>query len=556
MLVRKHLFAMKWEIMIVFSCLCLSVYFFSVVCDDYGSLFMSMASGQYSNFPFIDLHYMGYICVDKIYKFLYHLLPNYNWTGIAILLFEIVGLYLMLNAIKKIVFPADANQWLVRGVHILFSLFFIENLVVLSHTRFSLLYCGISLFNLAFTRELSKKQILFNVILFIIGMLHRPESSLGMIMLVSIGYLLYRFDLKHLFRRILFPILSTVMLFTIFTIDWASTDMFVKKIEPEIEYKIMDGQVVSFSAMKTAQDSVKYEAAIAGMWFDTNVITPDFLRSLILPGINLSPSHVTGIFFHIVSFYQYYIFIPVLVAVFIFLCFFQPTYRWTMFKIVLFQLAVFLLLFALDYNGRLVAGRHFLNLQLIALLITSFYFFKCFHNNNPLLTTSSVLIVSLGAFFTLKSYKADTDLMAKNIECYEAVMNGIETSYTNKIIVTTMSNVYLLDHKFSVKNKNYKNNTYLMYDMFKYSVVPEYINYLGSMCNCNMSKPEAFFTWLSGENALYMAEAQRYNLTEKYMSLVHHKTVQFNANTVLKEVDCIANTEYWNYELRNVKVAH
>jgi len=547
------------ELTITAVTLFLTLLFFTPVTDDYGSLGCNLAAGQFSDYPYLYEFYLMLVGMGGMYRWLYHILPDYNWMGISFLAFNLLSLYLSLRLIKNLILKDSKNAYLLRIIQVLFSLFFIENIASITHTRASILFCGIGLFNIAFTDGISRKGILINAAIFALGMLIRPESSLGMLLLVSTGYLIYRFDIKHVAKRFLLPFVASAALFSYFTMDWLHTDIYAKKVEPEIEYKIMDRRIVDLSSMKTAEDSVKYQAVMVGMWFDLKTITPDFIRSLLLPGINLSAAHAASVFFHSLSYYKHYVFIACLVIALIFLSFFQTNSLRGIFRIVLFQISTFLIIYLVDFNGRLITERHFLNIQLISLLITSFYFFNPtvpfdFWKGHKILLLSCFLFVLFGTGATIVNYKQHNDSVAHSVNCYESAMQEIEDSYAGRIIVVTLSNAYLLDHNFSIKNKNYTKNTYLLFDAFTFSLLPNYMNYLSSQCQCNPADPVAFLNWSVGKNALYLAEAARYNLIEKYMRLIHHQKIKFISIGSLEKPDCIQSTEMKDYELRNIVV--
>ena len=537
----------------------ISFLFFTPVYEDYGSFLVNCAAQQFSDFSFLDLHYLGFIGVDSFYKFLHNNFPIYNWMGIAFIGFEFLGLCLFLISLRSIVFYNADNKFIILFFQILFALFFIDNIISLSHTRFSLLFCGISLFNLAFSYRINKRAIFFNTILFTIGMLHRPESSVGMILMVAIGYMIYDFNIMHLLKRIFFPVSLTTLMLVFLMVNWHFTDVFMEKIEPEIEYKIMDRHLIDMAQLKTEEDSIKYEAAVIGMWFDPDTLTPDFLRSLLKPGINLTKDHIINVFFHLLSQYERNLFVPCLILFFIYLSMFFDSSFIAALKIVLFQTSVFILIYMLDYNGLLVSGRHFLNLQLISLLVTSFYFFKInikFTNDNKsiILILSCLLFLISSLILTLSNYKRNNTSLANDLNCYESIMQEIESRFSNRIIVMTMGNFYLLDHSFSFYNKVYKNNTYIMFDMFTYSLIPEYLNYLNRICNCSPLNPVEFYSWLAKHDALYIAKPFRYDLTEKYMKLVHNKELQFIYNDRINKKPCVSVTEMHSYDIRKITV--
>lgn len=546
------------ELLISFLSFVTCLGYFTLTTDDYGAFsYFNLPAGQFSNYCHFEYYFLGFVGLAWIYELLYAAYPAFNWIGISFIGFVFLAFYYLLRSIKTVLFSKTQNSYLPVAFQLLFALFFVENIISMSHTRFSLVFCGIGLFNLAFTKGISVRGIILNTLVFILGILIRPESGLGMLLLVSIGYLIYNFDVIHLAKRIFLPVLFTVSLFSFFAYDWAHTDIYMKKVEPEIEYKIMDRRIVPLSEMKTASDSVKYEAAMTGMWFDVHTMTPDYLRSLLLPGINLSAEHAGKVFLHTLSFYGHYIFVPCLVLALLIVCLFTPGYRKVIFKIILFQIATFLVIYAVDFNGRLVGERHFLNLQLVALLVSTYYLFGNMAASDlprlskPLLAMA-MLVITAGTVPTLLNYKTANNSMAADIECYEAAMEEIENTFSNRLIVATISNVYLLNRSFSVYTNNYIKNKYIMFDVFTYSLAPGYLNYLGSQCQCNPTDPVAFYQWLSDNRALYIAEPARYDLTERYMHLVHRQQIKFTSISSFKKPSCIVATEMTEFEVRTV----
>ena len=221
------------------------------------------------------------------------------------------------------------------------------------------------------------------------------------------------------------------------------------------------------------------------------------------------------------------------------------------------MVVTFSIIYILDYTGGLVSGRHFLNLELISLLIISYYFFNDmyeFRKRNMSIAAIGLLLVVVGILTSLRNYKRDTDSIIDSTNCYEATMQTIENIYSDRIIVLTTNNFHLFDHIFSLKNKKYTNNIYLMYDFWTYGLTPPYLNYLQRTSKCDPLDPVAFFKWLSNNRALYIAELKTYDLTSQYMNIVHGQKVKFTSVDGFKKSDCIANTDMWMFELRKISV--
>jgi hypothetical protein len=142
--------------------------------------------------------------------------------------------------------------------------------------------------------------------------------------------------------------------------------------------------------------------------------------------------------------------------------------------------------------------------------------------------------------------------MEADIKCYESAMQEIENTFTNRLVVANLSNVYLLNRSFSIYTDNYVKNKYIMFDVFTYSLAPGYINYLANQCHCDPVNPVAFYQWLLDSKALYISEPGRYDLTERYMDIVHHQKFKFILPANFKKPDCMLGTEMEEYEVREI----
>jgi hypothetical protein len=568
------------ELFITFLTLLSGFVFFTLVSDDYGGFtYYSLSARQFSDYAYIDYYYLGLIGISYVLAFLYTHLPAWNWFGISFLFFNFLALFLILRTIRMVVFKDGSNPWVIRAIQVLVAVFFLENFISISHTRFSLPLCGIGLFNLLFRQSLSRGKMLIYILVFLLGMLIRPESSMGMILLVSGGYLIYHFDLLHLIRRVIGPAILTALLFGSFAYDWEHTDVFVKRVEPEIEYKMMARRVVDLGTMKTPEDSIKYQAARNGLWFDYKVLTPEYLRSIQLstfdlnpqlktdqklarphswhPGIDLGMQHVIDVFLHVATFYHDYAFIPALIFGLIILGLLKKENRKWALRITLFAIYTFVLIYIIDYNAFMVGERHLIGIQLVSLTIMLFYFF---HHVNVADHPRMVLIIFFswlvaGEIFTLAYYKRSNNGSASELAYHQKSMKKIESIYQNRLIVVTNENYYLFDPTFSLRNHIYTGNRYIMFDVFTYSLTPKYLDYLHRECHCDPSDPIAFYRWLSDEHALYVSKKKRLGLTEKYMQIIHHQNLQFPFPEKYDQLIAGEDTTNPDYLLRSVVVS-
>jgi hypothetical protein len=498
----------------VFAFLLIPVWF-SFVTDDYAYFMGALAAKQFGDFAYFDVHFQGFVGIREIYKLFYHFWPQINWHYVYALFFEFLSLFLLLDTLSRIIL-ANASTLVKRSIQILVILIYIENIAFVSHTRVSIIFCGLALINLLFAKELRTRALILNSILFILGLLLRSESAIGATLLVSAGYLIYAFRPLKLIGRIWLPALSIFTFISIFYIDRAYTDIYNRKIEPDIEYKIMARHMVPLSTMGSDIDSVKYEAATVGMWFDTKEMSPEFMRSLLLPGIAFNFSQAKLVFNHVTSFYKHYLFvIPVLAALLLFVSLFAVHRKIILIRMMLIAVVSFALIYILDINGLLVSYRHFLSLQLLSLMLLLYCFFSSGNLNVKPSEKWLIAVVLSGVIWsilaTVYNYKQKNTEADEITAMMEQTMKAFEGKYSNKIVAATIDNRFMFDRKFSLFNQMYHGNTYLMFDWFTFPLTPRYVSYLSRTCQCNAEDPVEFFKWLGDKNALYLSVPYRYN---------------------------------------------
>jgi len=516
----------------------------------------SLAAKQFSDFAYFDVHFQGFIGIREVYKLLYYLFPTLNWHFIANMIYSFSALYFLLGAIRLVLTVSKTSLGVIFIVQLFFAIAFIENISFISHTRVSLIFCGVALVNLAFKPILENKDYLFNMILFGFGLLLRPESSMGTLLLVSAGFMIYKFDLKKYFLRFSGPIGALIIFLTIFTIDLYNTTIYSRKIEPEIEYSIMAERILPLSEMLTARDSAKRDAAFMGMWFDMKEMSPEYLRSIIIPGIDLSAKNIQKALKHLIPFFAYYSFYLVTVFGFILISLGLLSNKLLFFtRHVLLFAFTFVLLYTLDHNGLLLDNRHFLSLVLIALLIHCYYFFDSLVHapKNKIVQRLFTVCLLVSLVYTFYTYKQENELAENSLHDMEKTMKGFEEKYTGKIVAITIDNRFLFDQHFSLDNRIYTKNTYIMFDWFTFHLTPRYMDYLNHLCNCDSENPVAFFDWLSKNKALYLSSPYRYDLTKRYMKAVHNYELNFGSAVNVNSLGNVKHSGNENCEIRVVR---
>lgn len=537
----------------------LALSFFNLVPDDYAFFMGALASKQFSDFAYFDVHFQGFIGIREIYKFLYSCWPDYNWHFIFAMLFEWLSLFVIVRSLRKTVFVYSSRKILYAGI-VVVSLIYIENIITVSHTRFSIIFCGIALINLVFSEKLEWSRFFSNSALFVLGMLLRPESGLGSIMLVGAGFFIFNPSILFILKRLFIPLLGMSLFFVAFFYDLAHTNVYVRKVEPEIEYKMMARSVKPLSDMKTAKDSIKLKAAVIGMWFDTKEMSPEFLRTLIMEHSDYSFKYSQEVISHVLEFYKYYLIVPVLYLVFIGFSLLGFINKWQILKLVVFMISAFILMVTIDYNGILLSNRHFISMHILVLLICCTYLFRWTDTQLTDLKMwvkfLALMVVLFSLTFLVIQYKNENRALFAKLKRMEKIMQAFENKYNNRIVAVTIDCRFLFDQHFTIRNHNYKNNTYIMFDWFTFGLTPRYIDYMSRICQCDASDPSNFFKWLAQNNALYLSEINRFNLTEQYMKQVHGINLRFINPEKVNKLGKMDEIDTRNCEVRLVNIGN
>lgn len=545
----------KFQLSLIFTLLTslITFVFFEVVFDDsYDAFISNMSAFQYTDFSLMDQHYLGILFFRSVYKFIQEFLPQINVFATIYIALSIFSLYYSLDTIIGFI---QRKLSLVFAIIICstVSLLFIENILSITHTRYATIISGVAMVNLFFNKQDTKNLIVHNA-MFLIGFLHRPEGGIGVLFIVSVGYLLYKFDLYKLIKGSLFAILCTVTFFTSLYIHKSFTDRFEIKIEPDIEYALSTHRIKPLSEMQNQKDSIRYNMALQGMFIDTSFLNVGFLNDLTAIQYEIDPQVVYDSFENITSLYLYYPVFITIIILFFGLFLYQKKYKYA-FYISVFNLFLYILLVYLDYNVD-VYHRHFASLLIVSLTVNIVYLAKSGIKENRSILLLFTLTFSVSMYFTLTNSLGNQIQVAEEVRCYEDNMIKVEEKYRDKTIILNLVSFHLLDRNYSFFNKNYTKNQYLIYDLSNYSIVPRNLEYLNKICICDASKPEQFLEWASKSDALFLTNKSRSNIIEEYMKYIHHQDIQFLEieDSVLKNEDnCLNSTVYSNINFYRLK---
>lgn len=467
-------------------------------------------------------------------------------------LFQVLGLYVGLRSLR-IVLSAVLPFRVVWSVLLLMGLLYMDSLVSISHTRASLMLCGSALLVLATAKSPSLGRMVMLNTLFVIGLLHRSESAMGMLWIIGVATPLMGLSLSTLLRRLGPPSLFTALFALGVAIYWHSTDRFVVKIEPEVEYEMMMGHTVPLTESASAIDSSIHRMATYGIWFDTRIVTADAMRAL-LQVVPVTSERLIGGFHRLtdlLGLYLPFVVFPLLAMTLL------AWRRWRlMLGLLVYTTLCVLPLAYLAYRDLLAVRHLFPMMWVVAAAIILILARHTPTNPLPQRLNAAFLAVVLFTMVATMMHMyvgiaQRNRTEAQMVACSEGYMQRLEKQVRGRIIVITTGSFHITDHNFAFTSETYRANTYVMYDLFNYSLVPRYVAYQSRLCDCDASDPVQFFRWLVAQDAFYFAEPDRVEITAHHMQVVHGMSLHFTNADDLTLDSCLA--DHYSY-LRSAKL--
>jgi len=545
----------KKRIFILLSCLLtllIAATKFTIIFDmDYDAFANNLAKMQFSTFSIKDYYYLGFVLFNNLYKSLHNFVPAINWSAFFQVLCSFFAQMLLLYAVVKAFIRYKVPDYF-QLVFILFvSIVYIDFYLGVTQTRFSIILTGVALMLLGMGDRLSHRRLIVLSCIYMVGALHKPESGLGMLLFTSIGlFVLSPSRILLVWWRYRLTIIMFMAMVLAFVYDWNNTNLFERKIEPNIEYALSTGRVKSIAEMHTHEDSLRYKMAMSGMFIDEDFVGIDFLNGLInynqsVDWLRLSKS-IRQVYSLILDSYIYFIYILFFILAYVII---HTKWR-VLFGIFILNGLFALLLFYTSYKTD-ISHRHMASFILLISCYNLLLFLKNVKYKRVWLVVFS-LILSIGGINTLEKYAEKNESDCLKLDCYEEVMTNVEDKHVNRFIVLSLFNYNLLDRKLELKTTNYDKNKYLIYDVTIYSKIPPYNKYLSEICDCNPKDPYQFFKWLESVNALFVATDERYKLLETYMHEVKGKNLRFGDVEYNFKIKCVEDLHVNNFSFRTV----
>lgn len=517
-----------------------SFYLFSpYVFDDYGSFMENLAMGQYSNYPMIDWYFLGYTGVNVVLKFLYAQFPDYNWIVLIDYFPIYIALYLLLRIYRKVIYPKVSIYFYLFLLIITFYSF-IDSIFNISFTRSAMLMCGMSLIYLLFLPASRwKKFILY--LLVIISILSRSEAGMAAIFVVSAVYFFYSESIIETVKKLWIPYTVLAIFLLVVSSLIKYSDDFLFQVEPNLEYEMMmKKNIVDISAMKSSTDSLRYEMATNGMWIDNDIVSVEFMNSLIYKSTLFTKEgfkNASNKLYKMLGSYSSFI------GILFFLCFFnyyllpqKSQKKYLLILLIILSLPIYYLAYR-----NLLGYRHFHPYVLLSCFAVTLYLFKDieYFRYDSLLKACLGSVMLLIVFVFIKNQHFKDNIFykheVKNYQCNHQFRKLLLEGKKDETIVLTLSALRFHDNFLTLRKDIDTSNQFLMYDLFNYSKIESYIKYLSKTCNCNAEKPAEFFKWLAQTNSFIIMDERRNQLLTRYFKEIAQENIYFELDNDLSD---------------------
>jgi hypothetical protein len=321
-------------------------------------------------------------------------------------------------------------------------------------------------------------------------------------------------------------------------------------VEPEIEAQFCErNNVLPLSAMKTNRDSIIYITARDIVWSDSKVITPQYLRSLILKKSNywLDPIQWHRAWYELLSIsYKYWYFVVWQLFLFTLILDKYHNSRDRLYLII-FSSSFWLLSLFQAYSVK-INDRSFAPLFAIFIFCHTLLFLK-----NCAVTLRITRITFIFLFVTRLYFLInETQILKQEYNRYYAASTKIRNFAKGKILALNSSScdyLFLSNRPFYVFDYSAFKRIYIT-DGFNIPFLPYYKPYLEKECGCKMNEFPSFWQYLKSQNSqvIVISTKSRINILQDYIKELYHidLMLKMNMSVEFTSQQRSDNREIWN----------
>lgn len=503
--------------------------------EEIEGFFDAMYTGKLSpGYPFPSWYYMGHIGISYFYSFLYQHVPGVEWMSWILYIYMWVSCSLLLFLVHFLLKNKYSN-WLIVAIQVLvYVLLFADNVVHFQWTRIGAFMSAASLLCFVFlfpTKESIAKHrgvfVLLNVF-FVIATLTRLECAMAVTFFIGAFALYYQHNFFQTLRLFIFPVLVVLGVLGGIMLDINRTDSFYKKVEPDIETQItVRSNVVPLSHMQTRRDSLRYTAGVNMLWGDPDIITVDFLRSLLTHDQQFfaNPKQWQRTRGTLVELYETHkalvVYNALLIAITFVFVFLSGKPRALLY---LLYCASFVVLVVMQIYFVKINERSFFPLLAIFSYI-NLVVALTFGGRAVMILIGLVTLPVLISRVTetrqnVQMMKAEWETHDKNMQILRAIAKDqIIVLNTSTIRFFTVFNKPFYPFDYSSFNKVYINEAQVL------TTIPAYANYLQNDCQCDVRNFSNFFRYLQQVNnkqVYFLSSTTRMELITRYLKGIHN----------------------------------
>ncbi|MBS1685316.1 MAG: hypothetical protein JSS76_11190 [Bacteroidetes bacterium] len=539
---RRSLFLIA--LLVTAVCFLFTYLYYGFFYVEYEGMFDSFYSGRLTGgMPFRSVYFLGNIGTSHVYSMLYQLYPGIEWISWFLYSYLFLSCLLTIYIILCIVVDkAGAGMGIIVSVLVYFLVFADSNIHFL-FTRVSYMLAGSSLLGLVYffgaPGSISRRKILFTLLCggFVLGTLTRSESATAVLLQVAVFGFFYIKNVRQFVSVFLFPVLFLGVVLAAIAYDLSTTPYFYKQVEPDIEAQFTDREnAVPLSQMHSYRDTAKWEIVKNIIWVDPGVLTPSYMRSLILPERPLYTdvrqwSRVRGAMTGMAARFWYLCLISCLLSLAL-LIRRWPQSAWDLLQWLLLAVSFWILIAMQTYTDK-VNDRSFLPLldifilaQLIAVL--------------PALLTQRrmipLVLVGLTLFMIhMSRLSAEADTLSRYRAAYRRNLATITHVAGGKVLAVNSSScdyLFLSNEPFHSFDFSAFCKVYVT-DGFNIPFLPYYRRYLERECRCDIAAFPSFWDYLRShhQDVVIVSTPRHLSVLRSYMEAIHDYSLPVSADT-------------------------
>lgn len=521
--------------------------------------------------PFDNFYFLGYIGISYLYSWLYVIVPQVQWMSYVHYFQLITSFAILLFIVESFLQKSLKNTYSLTLISVLLFLSIApDNILLYVFARASYIMCGASLLAIIVLFndcESIKKRFdlyMFLNLFYIWGALTRSESALAILMLLFCFAVVWHTSLKKAIFTTFTATTFTLLLVVGIILDINTSDEFHKRVEPGIETQFtIRNNVVPIEEMETYNDSIKYEAAMRMFWGDPDVITIEYLESLIKdPSMKVFSQEQWNRTLNELkdsynTFEYYFLFIMVLTFISTLVLLKQGKTNQ----------AALLLIYFIGFLILLTANSYFVKMRdrtvspyLIIYFSSVFIFLVKNINKNRISFFFLFSILFIGSSIQLYETYYKSKELKKAYKVNKQILTQLEECCSDATVMpnpTAIGNLTLAFKPFEIFDFS-KFDRFYFYEASIQSIIPPFYNYLKKECNCEVRNFSNFYRFVLKKdypNKVYavsnedrMEVGMLYLKTHHDLNIIYKKVEHVDLNENLA-MDYYSRRKLYLYEM-------